>query len=164
MGVTPDQKVAYMAALRPNVAFSVDIRRGAMLQHLMYKAITELAVDRADFLSRLFSRPRPAGLDTTTSVDALVRAYANVAGDTALYRKNFAALREQFSKKHGFELSERDFCGDGYVYSPVFLYVPALAYHLKASRRASGKPPSATVRIPPGRSSRSDTAPPGPMR
>ena len=35
----------------------MDIRRQAMIQHLMYKAIFHLSEDRAQFLSRLFSKP-----------------------------------------------------------------------------------------------------------
>src|SRR4029434_4908849 len=50
LGVGPDQNFTYIAAMRPRVALIVDIRRGAMLQHLMYKSLFELAEDRADFL------------------------------------------------------------------------------------------------------------------
>ena len=45
------------------MAFIVDIRRGNLQLHLMYKALFELSEDRADFVSRLFSRKRPEGLD-----------------------------------------------------------------------------------------------------
>ncbi len=48
---------------RPRMAFIIDIRRGNLREHLLYKALMELSADRAEFLSRLFSRPRPAGLD-----------------------------------------------------------------------------------------------------
>ena len=37
----------------------------------MYKAIIEESADRADFLSRLFSRPRPANSDTASTPEAL---------------------------------------------------------------------------------------------
>ena len=67
LGVAPDQNFTYMAAIRPRMAFILDIRRGNLLEHLMYKALFELSVDRADFVSRLFSKPRPAGLDATTT-------------------------------------------------------------------------------------------------
>ena len=46
------------------MAFIVDIRRQAIMQHLMFKAMFELANDRADFISILFAKPRPAGIDT----------------------------------------------------------------------------------------------------
>ena len=61
LGVGPEQNFTYIVALRPKLAFIVDIRRGNMNEHLLYKAFIELSADRADFLSRLFARPRPAG-------------------------------------------------------------------------------------------------------
>src|SRR4051812_26344018 len=39
LGVGPDQNFTYMVALRPAIAFIVDIRRQNMLQHLLYKAL-----------------------------------------------------------------------------------------------------------------------------
>ena len=57
IGVGPEQNFSYLAALRPRVAFIVDIRRGNAALHLLYKAIFELSPTRAEFLSRLFSRP-----------------------------------------------------------------------------------------------------------
>ena len=44
------------------MVFIVDIRRGNLQLHLMYKALFELSSDRADFVFRLFSRKRPDGL------------------------------------------------------------------------------------------------------
>src|SRR6266581_5651717 len=67
LGVGPDQNFTYITALHPRMAFIIDIRRQNMLEHLMYKAIIEMSEDRADFLSRLFSRLRPAGLDRSSS-------------------------------------------------------------------------------------------------
>ena len=43
------------------MAFIIDIRRQAVMQHLMFKAMFELSKDRADFLSMLFAKPRPEG-------------------------------------------------------------------------------------------------------
>lgn len=59
LGVGPEQNFTYIAKLRPRLAFIVDIRRQAMIQHLMYKAIFHLAPTRTEFLSRLLSRPLP---------------------------------------------------------------------------------------------------------
>ncbi len=59
VGVGPDQNYTYIAATRPELAFIVDIRSQNMLQHLLYKSIFELAVDRVEFLARLFSRSCP---------------------------------------------------------------------------------------------------------
>src|SRR5262249_1631898 len=62
MGVGPEQNFTYITALRPRMAFIVDVRRGNRDLHLMYKALLELSADRAEFVSRLFSKPRPEGL------------------------------------------------------------------------------------------------------
>src|SRR6185295_14679258 len=67
LGVGPDQNFTYIVALKPKIAFIFDIRRQNMLTHLMYKAIIEASSDRADFASRLFSRPRPPGVDTSST-------------------------------------------------------------------------------------------------
>src|SRR5581483_7130435 len=39
MGVGPEQNFTYIAAIRPRMAFVVDIRRQAVMQHLMFKAV-----------------------------------------------------------------------------------------------------------------------------
>src|SRR6187402_1670366 len=57
MGVGPEQNFTYIAALKPAMAFIVDVRRGNLQMHLMYKALFEMSADRPDFVSRLFSRP-----------------------------------------------------------------------------------------------------------
>src|SRR6185295_6888209 len=62
LGVGPEQNFTYIVALQPKIAFIFDIRRQNLIEHLLYKALMELSSDRADFLSRLFSRPRPDGL------------------------------------------------------------------------------------------------------
>src|SRR2546427_4158231 len=71
IGVAPEQNLSYIAALKPPIAFIVDLQRGNMLLHLMYKALVELSTDRADFMSRLFARPRPANVGADTSAGAL---------------------------------------------------------------------------------------------
>ena len=59
----PEQNFTYIAALKPKMAFIIDIRRGNLQLHLMYKALFELSSDRADFIFRLFSRKRPEGTE-----------------------------------------------------------------------------------------------------
>src|SRR6185437_652320 len=62
MGVGPEQNFTYISAVHPKMVFLVDVRRGNRDLHLMYKALFELSGDRAEFVSRLFSKPRPDGL------------------------------------------------------------------------------------------------------
>src|SRR5262249_20330296 len=49
IGVGPEQNFTYIAKIRPRIAFIVDIRRQAIIQHLMYKAIFHLSPDRVQF-------------------------------------------------------------------------------------------------------------------
>jgi hypothetical protein len=62
IGVGPDQNFSYIAALRPSVAFIVDIRRDNLLLHLLFKALFDQAQTRIQYLALLFGRPAPADL------------------------------------------------------------------------------------------------------
>jgi hypothetical protein len=131
LGVGPEQNFTYIAALQPRMAVLFDIRRQMMIHQLMYKALFELSADRADFLSRLFSRPRPAGLDTTTNAVALFTAYLDAAPDSAAYRRNLVAIREQLVRKHGFTLSPEDSASLDYVYGAFFEAGPLITYNFR---------------------------------
>jgi hypothetical protein len=129
VGVGPEQNFTYIVALQPRIAFIIDVRRGNLLEHLVYKALFELAADRADFVSRLFSRPRPPGLDTAATVGALFRAYAAVAPDEATYRRNLSAVTDRLVNVHGFPLSPDDLKGIEYIYGAFFSAGPDLDYN-----------------------------------
>ena len=79
LGVGPEQNFTYITALQPAIAFIIDIRRDNMLLHLLYKALIEMSADRAEFLSRLFARQRPAGMGPDATADALVDAFTRRA-------------------------------------------------------------------------------------
>jgi hypothetical protein len=59
LGVGPDQNFSYIAAIRPAMAFVVDIRRDNLLEQLLYKALFHSARSRMEFLCLLFGRPVP---------------------------------------------------------------------------------------------------------
>ena len=102
LGVGPEQNLTYIAAIRPAMAFVVDIRRQAVMQHLMFKAVFELANDRADFIALLFSKPRPADLDVTTPIQRIWNAYAAVPTDRELASKNAKRIVNHLTRTHGF--------------------------------------------------------------
>ena len=137
LGVGPDQNFTYITAMRPKIAFIIDIRRQNMLQHLMYKALIELSPERADFLSRLFSRPRPAGLGANTTPDALFLAYEGVASDSVLYRKTMAAITRQLVEQHKFALSEEDMRAVEYVFTAFYAAGPDLTYSFASPGRGA---------------------------
>ena len=128
LGVGPDQNFTYITALRPRMAFIVDVRRQNMIQHLLYKAIIEQSVDRSDFLSRLFSRPRPAGLEESSTPKALFDAYRDVAGDEMLFQRNLQDVEDRLVKEHGFPLTAEDLRSLEYVYRAFFSEGPDLRY------------------------------------
>lgn len=128
LGVGPDQNFTYIAALRPKMAFIVDIRRQNMLQQLMYKALIEASENRADFLSRLFSRPRPSGLDRKSTPEAIFEAFAGVPADQGLFEKNLQEIGTRLVKRHGFGLTPEDLKGIEYVYRAFFDSGPELRY------------------------------------
>jgi len=128
LGVGPDQNFTYLVALQPRIAFITDIRRGNLHAHLMYKALFELSADRAEFLSRLFSRPRPATVGPASTAEQLFDAYAMVASSEKLYEQNLRAVLDQLRRKHGFPLGPEDESGIAYVYSAFYAMGPFLAY------------------------------------
>src|SRR5437763_16818618 len=92
VGVGPEQNFTYIVATKPAMAFIVDVRRGNLELQLMYKALFELSADRADFVSRLFSKRRPDGLSTkATSLD-LFGAFGNAATSTEMFTANLQAI------------------------------------------------------------------------
>lgn len=108
LGVGPEQNFSYIAGLRPAIAFIIDIRRENLDLHLLYKALFELSTDRADFVSRLFSRPRPAGLGSDASVDEIFRQYDAVAPSAEQYSANATLVRERLLTTRGLRLSQAD--------------------------------------------------------
>ena len=71
LGVGPGQNFAYIAAIRPALAFLVDIRRDNLVQHLWYKALFEAADTRLDYLCLMVAR-RCGGRSEGLAVAALV--------------------------------------------------------------------------------------------
>jgi hypothetical protein len=108
IGVGPEQNFSYVARLRPAMAFIVDIRRENRNLHLMYKALFELAADRSDFVSHLFSRQRATGLGRHSSVDDLFSAYTAVPPSAALRDETTRQVHDLLVSAHRFPLSTDD--------------------------------------------------------
>ena len=108
IGVGLEQNFTYVAAIQPKIAFIIDIRRDNLIEHLIYKALFEISTDRADFISRLFSRKRPAGLNANTSIKTIFDAYQSTDSDPVLYEANQKAVIHQLVAEHKFALNEAD--------------------------------------------------------
>jgi hypothetical protein len=59
IGVGPDQNFSYIAAIKPTVAFMIDIRRDNLLMHLMFKALFQRSRNRLEYLARWTGRLVP---------------------------------------------------------------------------------------------------------
>jgi len=128
LGVGPEQNFTYIAALEPKIAFIVDIRTGNRNLHLMYKALFEMADDRAQFVSLLFSRPRPAGLKKDATAVELFAAFADVPPSETLYDKHLTEIKTTLVRKHRLPLSDSDLGGIEYAYHFFRTFGPGIAY------------------------------------
>jgi hypothetical protein len=144
MGVGPEQNFTYIAALRPKIAFIIDIRHQNMLEHMMYKALFELSPNRVDFLARLFGRKRPSGLDDRSTVDELFSAYARMPNDEDAFKNTLQDMKELLMKTHRFAFTDEDAMNFERVYAVFHEFGPELNYNSGAGRgrfgRAGGMP------------------------
>ena len=128
LGVASEQNFTYIDVVRPKVAFIFDVRRQNTLQLLMYKALFEIADNRADFVSLLFSRKRPAGLDANSSVDALFQAFAEAKPDPQLYAATLKDIKDRLIRQHRFALSADDERKIEYIFNVFFRGGPRMDY------------------------------------
>jgi hypothetical protein len=140
LGVGPEQNFTYIAAMRPSLAFVIDIRRGNLQLQLLYKALFELSDDRVDFVARLFSRERPAGLDRDVGVKALFDAI--LAAPTlreAEYDTNLQAVLNLLTRTHALPLSADDRDGIDFVYSSFRRFGPLMTWSSSAKGMVGGR-------------------------
>ncbi|HEV2664395.1 MAG TPA: hypothetical protein VG324_05770, partial [Blastocatellia bacterium] len=136
LGVGPEQNFTYIAKIRPHIAFIVDIRRQAIIQHLMYKAVFHISPDRVQFLSRLLSRPLPK--DKAPKADApiqeIIAFFGQAAADEKTYAANLALVRKTIEEEFQFPLSEGDLRSLDYVYKSFREDGLDIAYRMDDSR------------------------------
>jgi hypothetical protein len=128
IGVGPEQNFTYIVALRPRIAFIIDIRRQNMLEHLFYKALMETSADRAEFLSRLFARPNRVDSVTRSTTEALFRAYGSGQPSAPFFETNITRVMNYLQNEKGFKLSEEDEAGIRHVAEAFFKSGPDLTY------------------------------------
>jgi hypothetical protein len=144
VGVAPDQNFTFILALDPKIAFIVDIRRGNLHAHLMYKALFELSKDRAEFLARLFGRPRPGALtpsaSSSMSAGDLIEAYRATVPNESVARETLHAIQQHLTKTRRFKLSEDDLRGIEYVHGMFSQFGPGLTYSTSTGRGGRNMP------------------------
>jgi hypothetical protein len=100
IGVGPDQNFSYIAAVRPHVAFLIDIRRDNLLEHLLFKSLFALSRDRLEYLCFLFAKPAPA--DTTgwgaRDIGALLAYIDTVHADSGVATRDLSRVFDQVKR------------------------------------------------------------------
>ncbi|HXW07076.1 MAG TPA: hypothetical protein VD833_17715 [Vicinamibacterales bacterium] len=142
LGVGPEQNFTYISALRPSLAFIVDVRRGNLQLHLMYKALFELAADRAEFVSRLFAKERPPGLGPESSVQEIFSAFARVDTSDAVFQANLREIRNHLVRTRSLGLDADDLKGIEYVYYQFYWYGPIIQYWSTSGRPGAQNAPT----------------------
>ena len=139
IGVGPEQNFSYIAALKPSMAFIVDIRHGNLDVQLLYKALFELSANRSEFVSKLFSRKPMTGFTAQTTGRELFTAYSRSEPSQELYDANLKAILDHLKTKHGFPLSDGDVDGITWAYSNYYRFGPGISYNSSSS---SGNAPA----------------------
>ena len=147
LGVGPEQNFTYISALKPRMAFIIDIRRGNLQLHLMYKALFELSSDRVGFhlqvvLEKASGRTecqgdrrrdlhrRPQGESEVDRVEA-----------EAFYKQNLKLVQDHLTDTRHLPLTPDDLKGIDYVYGTFSLYGPGLSYWSSGRGGGSAAPP-----------------------
>ncbi len=142
LGVGPEQNFTYIAALKPKMAFIVDVRRGNLQLHLMYKAVFELSSDRADFVFRLFSRKRPDRLTSSAGAQEIFEALEKAEPSESLFKENLKAIQDHLTKKRNLPLTADDLKGIEYVHGAFSWYGPGLSYWSTGGRGGGRNAPT----------------------
>ncbi len=132
LGVGPEQNFTYIAATKPDIVFIVDIRRQAIMQHLMYKALFEMSNNRSEFISRVFSKPLQTVAERDTAIRAIWEKYITVPADSALYSANLAAIHNHLTKVRGLALSSEDSSSIALVFRVFYENGPFVNYSSRA--------------------------------
>src|SRR5215831_3494377 len=133
LGVGPEQNFTYIANLKPRMAVIFDIRRQNAMAHLMYKAFFELAPTRADFVSRLFSRPLARPLPDSATPATLFSAVMAVPMSDSAFDANRKAIIDRLTVTHGFELTPEDIQSITHVLASFFEAGPNINYGYRSA-------------------------------
>jgi len=109
LGVGPEQGFSYIAAIEPEIAFIVDVRRDNLLLHLLFKTMFTEAEDRLAFLSLLYGRPVPPDLPRWKggSLEELLLYVDAVRPDSGAHAKAHVRLMERVTRL-GVPLTQED--------------------------------------------------------
>ncbi len=134
IGVGPEQNYTYIAKVRPRIAFLIDIRRQAIIQHLLYKAIFHLSPTRGEFLARLLSKPLPKEKPPAAAapLNDLLALFEKTPTDDKAYEANLSTIRKMIEEDFAFALSDADQKSLVYVYQSFHDDGLGIAYRVES--------------------------------
>lgn len=126
IGVAPEQNFTYMAAIRPQIAFLVDIRAQNRMQHLMFKILFEISETRIEFLSNLFSMPLKGETgvkipDSKSDINVIVNYLENSEQSRVLFNKNLSKMINTLNSKYKFNLTDWETSNIKHVYDHFYV-------------------------------------------
>jgi len=133
IGVGPEQNFTYITAVKPDIAFIVDIRQMNRMQHLYYKVLFELAETRAEFLSLLLCKPldpkKEKMLKQNHNIDSLVIYFYQTSPEQKLRDKIYKQVIEILAKKYSFQLTISENSDLTYVMDAFYNYNIDITYN-----------------------------------
>jgi hypothetical protein len=138
LGVGPEQNFTYISKIRPRIAFIVDIRRQAIIQHLMYKSIFHLSPTRTEFLLRLCSKPQPAknkekSPASGAPIQEILAYFEGVQADDQTHAANLIEIRKTIEEDFQFPLSVTDRSSLEYVYKAFHNEGLGISYRMEGN-------------------------------
>jgi len=108
VGVGPDQNFSYIARVRPQMVFIIDIRRDNLLQQLMFKSLFSRAHSRIEYLCLLFGKPYPKNKGwEQRSLKELIDYIDNTSSNQKLFDKTLAEVGRD-AKRYDKDLTSND--------------------------------------------------------
>lgn len=129
LGVGPDQNFSYIAHIKPEIAFIVDIRRDNMLMHLLYKSLFELSGHRLDFLAHLFAKDLENSAPTVK--DYTIEELMAAIEQAELSEESVKAIQKEVEERvlsFGIELSDKDLATIRRFHSEFIRLGPSLRF------------------------------------
>ncbi|KPK91499.1 hypothetical protein AMJ80_07310 [bacterium SM23_31] len=110
IGVAPNQNFTYIAAIKPELAFIVDIRHQNRMQHLVYKILFELSETRAEFFSYLFAKPLDPKESPSVNADIneIVNYFYNIPSDRDMFNQTQSTIIDILQTKYNLALNSTD--------------------------------------------------------
>jgi len=121
IGVGPDQNFSYIAQLRPQIVYIIDIRRDNLLEHLFFKALFAGARNRVEYLCLLFGKPAPEALGSwdAKSIQQIVEYIDRTPSRRNQFDGTRAAVAQRI-KSIGLTLTEADYTTIARIHEAFF--------------------------------------------